>query len=238
MDKNKYQITTAPADAPQAGVTEKAPVQLVMEKVLEKIRKEYDANTDYGIARKYAETLIETMLEKRRVVVSAREIEKTFKEIADDVEDRGFDAFDYLHALRETLDEINADVEIVVVFDDLDESLNSVFAIIPRVRHDELEYMIDAVDKLIEMVNSKDYRWHMRPIGKEINIEDLMYLLSDYVTATSKRNNAPWIAYRLAKLLIPDAVVEIYDEFGELVKVEIMLDKTYTLENDYELWWP
>ncbi|MEM3457638.1 hypothetical protein [Thermofilum sp.] len=234
MDKNKYQTTTAPADAPQAGVTEKA---IALEKVLEKIRKEYDANADYGTARKYAEALIETVLEKRRVVVSAKEIEKTFKEIADDVEDRGFDAFDYLQALRETLNEINADVEIVVVFNDLDESLNSVFAVIPRVRHDELVYMIDVVDKLIEMVDSEDYRWHKRPIGKEINIEDLMYLLSDYVTATSKRSNAPWIAYRLAKLLIPE-VVEIYDEFGRLVKVEIMLDKTYTLENDYELWWP
>ncbi|MEM0236023.1 MAG: hypothetical protein QW628_11950 [Thermofilum sp.] len=227
----------APAEGGQAGAGAKAPVQLV----LEKIRKEYDANTDYGIVRKYAEALVKTILEKKRVVVSAQEIEETFKEIAD-VEDKGFDAFDYLHALRETLDEINADVEIVVVFNDLDESLNSVFAIIPRMRHDELVYMIDVVDKLIEMVNS--YRWHKRPIGKEINIEDLMYLLSDYVTyvsAMSKRNvatstnNAPWIAYRLAKLLIPE-VVEIYDEFGSLVKVKI-LDKTM-LENDYELWWP
>lgn len=213
---------------------QKAPIQML----LEIIREKYDKNADYSLVRKYAEALVKTILEKKRIVVRASEIEETYKEIiADRDADRGFDAFDFMQALSD-LD--NSDLWVVNIFYDEREAIRTIFAVLPRWFKDNelLLDMLDAVSNLVEMTESSDYKTLSRPYSLQADTEKLMYLLSDYVTATSKRNNAPWIAYRLAKLLIPDAVVEIY-EFGRLAKVKIMLDKTYTLENNYdELWWP
>ncbi|MEM3427943.1 MAG: hypothetical protein QW212_06675, partial [Nitrososphaerales archaeon] len=231
----------APAEGGQAGAGAKAPLQMV----LEIIRAKYDKNVDHGMVRKYAEALVKTILEKKRIVVRASEVEETYKEIIDRDVDKGFDAFDFMHVLRFVLD--NSDLDnslwIVNIFYDEREAIRTIFAVLPEwwSKDNELLDMLDAVSKLVDMTESSDYKT-LRPYSLQgADTEKLMYLLSDYVTyvsAMSKRNNAPWIAYRLAKLLIPE-VVEIYDEFGSLVEVKIMLDnKTYTLENDYELWWP
>ncbi|MEM1599141.1 MAG: hypothetical protein QXI07_11630 [Pyrobaculum sp.] len=202
-----------------------------VEKIVRRLKERYGINANVDIARKYTEALLKVILENRRIVFVAYEVEKAVVEelLTDDEYDaKEFDAYDFINAVRDVLDEDEDDVKIDVLYDDVDEALGTVFIALPRSRYDELSGALDVFTKLLEtaiVVNK-----HNDEYSEGIDYESILNAISDYITYTARYlytipRSAPWVAWKLASLLLSDAVqVEIerygYTEYG-LIRINV-----------------